>query len=101
MDDRPPRPAPRTKPDPWTERRLARRAEPSQPERWYRVEHRHGERARSLGRIAGVPAHIATLDPFRAHLLLTGVAGGHLVLVDEETGAVVARRAVHRPHRRS
>jgi hypothetical protein len=59
----------------------------------YRVEHREGGTVSSLGRLKGVPAHHATLTAFVSGLLRAG-CGGELVLVDDGTGAVVARRTV-------
>ena len=85
----------------WTERRQERQATPGQPERRYRVVHRHGERDRSLGRIDAVTASGATLDPFLSRLLLAGIRHGDLLLVDEITQRIVACRKVRLPSRRS
>jgi len=58
--------------------------------RWYLVVHVAGGTHRSLGRLAGVPAHPATLAPFVSRLLLDGAAG-EVVLVEEATRRVVVR----------
>jgi hypothetical protein len=63
----------------------------------YRVEHRTGDEIDLLGCLEGVSPHHATLDPFVSCLLRRGL-GGELRLVDDATGAVVARRRV-RPFR--
>lgn len=60
-------------------------------QQWYRVEHRVGNRVTVLGRVADVTRHVSTLDPWLSRLLLEGAAG-ELVLVEEATGAVIARR---------
>jgi hypothetical protein len=60
--------------------------------RWYRVVYRDGAWARDLGRLPDAAPHRATLDPFLSRLRLDGVAHGELVLVDEATGRIVARR---------
>jgi hypothetical protein len=67
-------------------------------QRGYRVVYLDGERTRSFGDIAAGVASRQTLDPFHSRLLLAGVEGGEIVLVDKETGRVVVRRAV-RPYR--
>jgi hypothetical protein len=59
--------------------------------RWHRVVYRGGGKARSLGRVDEAPTRRA-LDPFHSRLRLGGVAHGELVLVDEATGRIVARR---------
>jgi hypothetical protein len=61
--------------------------------RWYRVVYvgGGGGKARSLGRVDEAPTRRA-LDPFHSRLRLGGVARGELVLVDEATGRIVARR---------
>ena len=66
------------------------------PLRRYRVEHRDGGTGAVLARVEGVPAHHQTLAPFAAQLRLAagGEAAGTLVLVDEASGRVVARRRV-------
>jgi hypothetical protein len=67
--------------------------------RWYRVEHRDGDRVRSLGRLPDVTPHAATLAPFASRLVQTG-ATGELVLVEETSGTVVARQPLrHGPRR--
>jgi hypothetical protein len=70
--------------------------------RWYRVEHRHQAGVRALGRVEDGFAHFSALDPFLAGL--PPDARGEVVLVDEATGAAVARRHLgswrRRPGRR-
>ena len=64
----------------------------------YRVElHRDGE-IRVLGRMTHARAHFRTLDPFLSQLTREG-ATGWLLLVDERTNEIVARRRVdgHEP----
>ena len=58
---------------------------------YYRVEHWVGDVRVVLGRIAGA-AHHTTLAPFASHLRLAGHTTGALVLVDEASGTIVARR---------
>lgn len=66
----------------------------------HRVEHRHGDGTTAdCGVIVCVPHHTA-LAPFAAHLALVGRATGEVVLVDEATGTVVARRALRGSPRR-
>jgi hypothetical protein len=60
----------------------------------YRVEHRARGAVALLGVLEGVFPHHATLDPFVSYLLHRG-QDGRVVLVDEATGAVVARRRVN------
>ena len=67
--------------------------------RTYRVEHRTREGTAVLGQLSGAFPHHATLTPFVARLQAER-AGGQLVLVDEATGAVVARRNLARRVRR-
>lgn len=62
-------------------------------QQWYRIEHRVGNRVTVLGRVADVTRHVSTLDPWLSRLLLEGAAG-ELVLVEEATGAVIARRSL-------
>lgn len=64
--------------------------------RWFRVEYRDGAGVRPLGRLPDVPPHPATLAPFVSRLLLDGQQGGVLVLVEEATGADVARHPLDR-----
>ena len=45
-------------------------------------------------------AHHRSLEPFASYLALGGVTDGTLALVEEATGAVVARRRVAPLHRR-
>jgi hypothetical protein len=59
----------------------------------YRVEHHAGGEIASLGMLADVPPHHATLAPFVSALLLRG-AEGEVVLVEEASGRPVARRRV-------
>ncbi len=66
--------------------------------RRFRVEHREAGAVSILGEMHGVPAHHATLAPFVSSLLHDGL-GGELVLVDELSGLIVARRHV-RPRMR-
>jgi hypothetical protein len=64
--------------------------------RWYRVLYvggGGGAKARSLGRIDEAPTRRA-LDPFLSRLRLGGVADGELLLVEEATGRIVARRSL-------
>lgn len=59
----------------------------------YRVEHLDGERVHVLGRLPNsIPVHHASLVPYASHLRLAGRARGALLLVDEASGRVVARR---------
>jgi hypothetical protein len=59
----------------------------------YRVElHREGE-ILILGRMTHARAHFRTLDPFLSQLTREG-ATGWLLLVDERTNEIVARRRV-------
>ncbi len=62
-------------------------------QQWYRIEHRVGNRVTVLGRVADVTRHVSTLDPWLSRLLLEGAAG-ELVLIEEATGAVIARRSL-------
>lgn len=71
---------------------LDRQPAPGAPVR-YRVEHREGGVSRSLGELVGVPPHHATLVPYVTALLLAGEAG-EVVLIDEASRRVVARRRV-------
>ena len=59
---------------------------------YHRVEHRGGHGVGVLATDYRCEAHHAALAPFEAHLRLVGSPAGVLVLVDEATGAVVARR---------
>jgi hypothetical protein len=54
------------------------------------VEHWEGERVAVLGAVEGVVAHFTALDPFLA--AMPAGRAGVVVLIDEATGAVVARR---------
>jgi hypothetical protein len=58
--------------------------------RRFRVEHRHQGTTHALGRVEDGFAHFSALDPYLAHL--PPDATGQIVLVDEATGEVVARR---------
>jgi hypothetical protein len=69
-------------------------------ERRYRVVYRDGEAMKGLGRVAGVFPRYSSLDPYLSRLLLEGVVRGELILVDEATGRVAARRMVRPYHRR-
>jgi hypothetical protein len=78
---------------------LPRRSAAAVAAHWYRVEHRDDLGHHDLGRVPNVaPTHHA-LTPFLAHLLRDG-ATGELVLIDETTGADVARRFLTDPRRR-
>jgi hypothetical protein len=59
----------------------------------YRVDHYEQGTVHELGRLVDVPPHRRTLDPFVSHLLRRGL-DGERVQVDEESGAIVTRRAV-------
>jgi hypothetical protein len=63
--------------------------------RWYRIEHRTGDDVASLGRVADLTPHPASLTPFVSRLLLDGRTGV-VVLVDEATGVEVARHELRR-----
>ena len=65
-----------------------------------RVEHRTAAGVTVLHAGGVHYAQHATLEPYLAILLLGGAADGELLLVDEATGAVVARRRVAPLHRR-
>jgi hypothetical protein len=65
---------------------------PTRP-KTYRVEHHEHGQVQTLGQLTGVAPHHATLEIFVGDLLRRG-AGGMLLLIDETTGAVVARRQV-------
>ena len=67
--------------------------------RWFRVEHRDGLGHHDLGRVANVFATHHALTPFLAHLLRAG-ATGEVVLIDEGSGAEVARRDLDRARRK-
>jgi len=67
--------------------------------RWFRVEHRDDLGHHDLGRVPDVFATHHALTPFLAHLLLDG-ATGEVVLIDEVSGADVARRFLNDPRRR-
>jgi hypothetical protein len=68
--------------------------------RWYRVEHRDGDRVRVLGRLPDVTPHAATLAPFASRLVREGTPG-ELLLVEEATGTVVARQDLRPGPRRA
>jgi hypothetical protein len=59
--------------------------------RRFRVEHVDRDERRVLGCVEGVFPHHTALAPYVARLLLDG-AGGEVVLVDEATEVVAARR---------
>jgi hypothetical protein len=63
------------------------------PPHWYRVEHRTAGEVKTLGLLADVAPHHATLAPFASRLVQNG-ASGELVLVDASTGTEVARQDV-------
>lgn len=61
----------------------------------YRVEHRVGRQVvANLGWLHGASGHHATLSPFVSALRLSGVTEGKVVLLEAESGEVVARRSV-------
>jgi len=65
-----------------------------------RIEHRLvDETPVVLGRLDQCFGHHAELAPYDAHLRLAGRARGDVVLIDETTGEVVARRRLERPTR--
>ena len=66
---------------------------------WFRVELHTEDEIRALDRIADVFPHSSTLTPFLSWLLQVGIRHGHLVLIDERTGRMVARCPV-RPQQR-
>jgi hypothetical protein len=66
----------------------------------YRVEHRVGDAVALVGYVLDGPAHHATLAPFIPGVLDAIGGEGELVLVDEATGAAVARRRLAPPVRR-
>jgi hypothetical protein len=67
---------------------------------WYRVEHRGANEPRLLGYVADVVPHPASLVPFVSRLLRDGATEGEVVLVDDHTGADVARQSLgHGPRR--
>lgn len=61
----------------------------------YRVEHRQPRRSTVLGVLVGPRPHWRELDPYVSRLIHDG-GTGWVALVDDETGAVVVRRAVAR-----
>ena len=66
----------------------------------FRVEHRlEGQAPAVLARIEGCFPHHAELAPYDAHLRLIGHTRGVVVLVDEATDEVVARRHLQRSAR--
>ena len=64
----------------------------------YRVEHWHHDRVTALGVIAGEVPHRNALDPFVSRLIHEGAAGV-VVLIEMETGSVVAERIISPPDR--
>src|SRR5688500_14875944 len=71
---------------------------PADPSRTFRIEHRtSGASATVLARVHGVFAHHDALTPYAARLLRQNdpqFTRGELVLVDDATDQVVARRAL-------
>ena len=65
----------------------------AEPEPVYRVEHRVRSKRTALGSLGGVRPHHMALEPFVGDLLRRGLTG-EVVLVDEATGTVVARRRI-------
>jgi len=57
----------------------------------YRVELRQPRRICHLGKLTNSKPHVRTLDPFFSRLVRDGHQGW-LLLVDDRTGAVVAKR---------
>jgi hypothetical protein len=78
--------------DPWWQRVVN-----AKPGRSCRVLYTDGTRTRSLGRVAEVAPTRYSLDPFLSRLLLDGVRAGELLLVEEASGRVIARRPVRGP----
>ena len=60
----------------------------------YRVEHRRGDAVAVLGETDDPLARHTLLGPLAVRLLDVG-AEGSLLLVEQETGEVIARRALH------
>ena len=67
---------------------------------WFRVELQTEDEIRALDRIADVFPHASTLTPFLSWLLQVGIRHGHLMLIDERTGRMVARCHVRPQYRR-
>jgi hypothetical protein len=61
-----------------------------------KIEHLDGDDVRSLGRLDRPPAHRHDLDPFVISARLAGMTAGEVVVRDEATGRVLARRDVGR-----
>jgi hypothetical protein len=59
----------------------------------FRVELRQPRRVRHLGMITTTKPHFRTLDPFYSRLVRDGLTGW-LLLIDDRTGAIVARRHI-------
>jgi hypothetical protein len=59
----------------------------------YRVEHHHDEMVHILGILSDAYGHFRTLDPFVSRLLQSN-AEGVILLVNDVTDVVVARRQV-------
>lgn len=57
----------------------------------FRVEHRQPGITRVLAILQNAKLHASTLDPFVSRLLYDGKQGT-VVLVNEDTGAIVAKR---------
>lgn len=66
------------------------------PSRWYRVECESGGTTVVLRRVPDVFPHPSSLAPWIARALRIG-GGGEVLLVEEATGRVVARRRVAPP----
>lgn len=64
----------------------------------YRIEHWQSSTTTVMGVITDEKPHPRTLDPFLSRLLLDQRSGS-VVLVNEATGGIVARRQVTRPTR--
>ena len=61
----------------------------------YRIEHRENRLTTVLGVHTGTKLNWRTLDPYVSHLLLEGRTGT-VVLVQDATGWVLARRTIER-----
>lgn len=71
-----------------------------QATRVFRVEHREAGATAVLAHIADAFAHHTELTPYVTRILRDEpTTAGHLVLIDEATGGVVARRSLQRPPR--
>jgi hypothetical protein len=69
---------------------------PAKADRRFRVEYRRADEVLVLARVTRVFPHHSTLQPYLTRLVWDG-ASGEVVLVDEATGADVARRRLAVP----